>query len=63
MYLLSRLYNGNIDGGLHGGMIDLGVTEPIKLYSNIDGGIGILGSYSLDAVELDAIKILGPFPR
>lgn len=63
LYLLSRLYNYNIDGGLHGGMIDLGVTEPIKFYSNIDGGIGILGSYSLDAVELDAIKILGPFPK
>lgn len=63
LYLLSRLYNDSVDGGLHGGMIDLGVTEPIKYYSNINGGIGILGTYSLDETELDVIQIIGRFPE
>lgn len=63
LYLLSRLYNNSGDAGLHGGMIDLGVTEPMKYYSNIRGGTGILGAYSLDETEIDVIQIIGRFPK
>lgn len=62
LYLLSRLYNDTGDD-LHGGMIDLGVTEPIKYYSNISGGVGIMGAYVLDEKEIDVIQIIGRFPK
>ena len=62
LYLISRLYNNTENSGLHGGMIDMGVTEPIKYYSNIQGGVGILGGYSLDETEIDVIQIIGRFP-
>lgn len=41
-YLMSlqTLYD---DDGLTGNMLDLGVAEPGKAYSNIQGGVGILG--------------------
>ena len=62
LYLISRLYNTTENSGLHGGMIDMGVTEPMKYYSNIQGGVGILGGYSLDETEIDVIQIIGRFP-
>ncbi|MCH5242766.1 MAG: DUF4249 family protein, partial [Muribaculaceae bacterium] len=62
-YLLSKLYNDPGNEGLHGGMIDLGVSEPIKYFSNITGGTGILAAYSLDETELDVIQIVGPFTK
>lgn len=62
-YLLSVLYNDTDSEGLHGGMIDLGVTEPIKYFSNIHGGVGIFAAYSLDKTELDVMKVCGNFPK
>lgn len=62
-YLLSVLYNDTNSEGLHGGMIDLGVAEPMKYFSNINGGVGIFAAYSLDEVKLDVMKIIGKFPR
>lgn len=62
-YLVSRLYNESYDSGLHGGMIDLGLTEPIKTYSNINGGVGIFASYCVDETEIDVMETTGPFPK
>ena len=62
-YLVSRLYNESYDSDLHGGMIDLGLTEPLKTYSNIHGGVGIFASYCLDEAELDVMETTGPFPK
>ncbi|MCH5318356.1 MAG: DUF4249 domain-containing protein [Paramuribaculum sp.] len=63
-YLLSRLYSNSAgDSSLHGGMIDLGFTEPLKSFSNINGGVGIFASYSLDETDIDVIGILGPFTK
>lgn len=62
-YLVSVIYNDSDSEGLHGGMIDLGVTEPIKYFSNINGGVGIFASYSLDEAELDVMNIVGRFPK
>lgn len=62
-YLVSRLYNETYDSDLHGGMIDLGFTEPLITYSNIKGGIGIFASYCRDEKELDVIETTGTFPK
>ena len=62
-YLLSVIYNDSDSEGLHGGMIDLGVTEPIKYFSNIDCGVGIFAAYSLDSTDVDVMSIVGRFPK
>ncbi len=61
-YLLSVLYNNTDSEGLHGGMIDLGISEPVKYFSNIKGGVGIFAAYSLDETEVDVMSIVGKFP-
>lgn len=62
-YLVSVLYNNTDSDGLHGGMIDLGISEPVKYFSNIKGGIGIFAAYSLDETIVDVISIVGRFPK
>lgn len=62
-YLVSLLCNRSDDGGIHGGMIDIGVADPIKVYSNIDGGIGILGSYAVEPKVIDIFSFTGKFPQ
>lgn len=62
-YLVSILCNNSDDGGIHGGMIDLGISDPVQIYSNINGGTGILGSYVLDEKVVDILKTVGPFPK
>lgn len=62
-YLISRLYNESYDSDLHGGMIDLGFTEPLKTYSNINGGVGIFASYCVDEKDIDVVEFTGPFPK
>lgn len=54
-YLISILSNNSDNAGLHGGLIDLGLVEPFKIYSNIKGGTGVLAGYVLDKqiIELD----------
>lgn len=61
-YLVSVLITQTGDKGIQGGIIDLGIADPTKIYSNIDGGIGILGCYTMDYSEIDVMKIVGPFP-
>lgn len=62
-YLVSVIYNDSGSDGLHGGMINLGITEPIKYFSNINGGVGIFVAYTLDKVDLDVMNITGKFPK
>ena len=61
-YLVSRLYNESYDSDLHGGMIDLGFTEPLKTYSNIIGGVGIFASFCVDKKDIDVLDFTGQFP-
>lgn len=61
-YLVSILYNSTDDSGIHGGMIDLGIADPMKVYSNVAGGVGILAGYSLDSRVVDVLEVVGPFP-
>lgn len=62
-YLVSRLYNESYDSDLHGGLIDLGLTEPLKTYSNINGGVGIFASFCLDEKDMDVMEYTGQFPK
>lgn len=57
-YLVSVLYNNPLSDGLHGGMVDIGVSEPMKYYNNIDGGVGVFGTYTLDTKDLDVMPLL-----
>ena len=41
-YILTLLANDS-DSSWQGGLSDIGLSEPIKIYSNINGGIGIFG--------------------
>lgn len=40
-------------------MIDLDITEPMNYFSNIQGGMRVIGFYSLDETEVDVIKVIG----
>ena len=62
-YLISVLINDTDDRGLQGGMIDLGMADPVKIHSNISGGVGILGCYTTPTKEFDVLEIVGKFPR
>lgn len=61
-YLISIIYNDSSLDGLHAGMINLGVTEPVKYFSNISRGLGIFAAYSLDERIVDVLDIVGAFP-
>ncbi|MDR2232508.1 MAG: DUF4249 domain-containing protein [Tannerella sp.] len=58
-YLVSIYSSSSDDGGIHGGVIDLGFAEPIKVYSNIEGGVGILCSYVVEPVVVDVFSLMG----
>lgn len=62
-YLVSLLCCDTSDDDIHSGMIDLGIAEPIKIYCNIAGGLGILGCYTSHFQSIDVIKELGPFSK
>ncbi len=46
------------DSGISSGLIDIGAAEPIKIFSNIDGGVGIMGAYNLSEKCVDIIQIM-----
>lgn len=62
-YLVSVLVNQTDDRGLQGGMIDLGIADPIKIYSNISGGIGILAGYTISQKTINVFDSVGEIPR
>lgn len=62
-YLVSLLVNDTYEESISGGMIDIGLIEPGKVFSNIQGnGVGIMGSYVMDVTEADILDIVGHFP-
>lgn len=61
-YLVSLLItDSSSDSGLAGGLVDLGIAEPVKIHCNISGGLGILGCYSQEEVQLDVFSVVGKF--
>lgn len=51
-YVISLLANDS-DSSWQGGFTDVGVAEPVKIFSNITGGIGIMGCLHRDACQVD----------
>lgn len=62
-YLVSLLCDDKSDDNIHSGMLDLGLADPMKIYSNIEGGLGILCSYTSSQHTVDVIKLCGKFPK
>lgn len=46
-YLLTVITNDTNGSSLRSGMVDAGLVNPIKTYSNVEGGLGFVGSYVL----------------
>ena len=61
-YLVGMLCADSYDDSLSGGMVNIGLVEPASVFSNIIGGTGIMASYSIDEMEIDAMEQVGPFP-
>lgn len=60
-YLVSIISNQSDDSGLHGGLIDMGLTEPLKIYSNVSGGTGIVAGCTLSEQVVDVAAAAGSF--
>lgn len=52
-YLLSILCNDTDDSSIKGGMLDIGLVNPVKIYTNIECGYGILCSYVMATKTLN----------
>lgn len=62
-YMLTLIYNDTSADGIHSGMINLGLSEPVRYFNNINGGIGIFAAYSLNEKIVDVISYTGRFPK
>lgn len=52
-YLYLKALTGQNDDSLTNGIIDIGLAEPVRIYSNVEGGTGILGGCYRDSVSLE----------
>lgn len=63
-YLVSVLCNDTYDDSLSGGLVNIGLIEPTKIFTNITGnGVGLLGSYSVADTTVNTFDTVGPFPK
>lgn len=60
-YLVSIFCSDTSQGGIHAGMIDIGIVEPVGIHSNITGGVGIFGAYAMTSFSLDVFEQTGRF--
>ncbi len=51
------------ESAFKGNLLSLGLMEPSKIYSNISGGAGIMGSYCLSTMEIDLLEHTGGWPK
>lgn len=71
LYAISRAYFEHMvsilsqdyeQAALQGNLLSLGLIEPTKIYTNIDSGAGILGSYCLSTFKVDLLEQTGGWP-
>ncbi len=62
-YMVSVLAMDYDETALKGGLLSLGLMEPTKIYSNIKGGAGLMGCYSLSRVKVDLLQLAGGWPK
>lgn len=61
-YMVSVLSMDYDESAFKGNLLSLGLMEPTKIYSNIDGGTGLMGSYNLSIVNIDLLQLAGGWP-
>lgn len=61
-YMLSILSLDYDEEFLKGNLLSLGLMEPTRIYSNIQGGAGIMGSYIQTIAIIDLLKFTGGWP-
>lgn len=60
-YLIGILSNDKENEGIRSELINIGLASPVKVFSNIEGGTGIFGTYVLDTYYLDTFDQVGSF--
>lgn len=58
-YMVSVLSMDYDEEVLKGNLLSLGLMEPMKIFSNIDGGVGIMGSYNLAVKRVELLELTG----
>lgn len=58
-YMVSVLAMDYDESALKGNLLSLGLIEPEKIYSNIQGGTGIMGCYNLTSRRIDLLQLTG----
>ena len=61
-YMVCVLSADYDESALKGNILSLGLLEPVKIYSNIEGGAGLMGSYNLTTMRVDLLEELGGWP-
>lgn len=61
-YMVSVLAMDYDESAIKGNLLSLGLMEPTKIYSNIDGGTGLMGSYNLSTKRIDLLQMTGGWP-
>lgn len=59
-YIVGNLMNIASIDDTPSGMIDLGLADPIRTFSNIHNGIGVFGCYTLSQKQLDVLPLVFP---
>ena len=62
-YMVSVLSMDYDESAFKGNLLALGLIEPTKIYSNISGGAGIMGSYNLSTMDIDLLEYTGGWPE
>lgn len=58
-YMVNVLQMDYDEDALKGNLLSLGLVEPSKVYSNIEGGTGLMGSYNLATWKIDILEQTG----
>lgn len=61
-YMISVLSMDYNNTALKGNLLSLGLIEPTKIYSNIDGGTGLMGCYNLCSRKVNLLELTGGWP-
>jgi len=61
-YMVSVLSLDCNGSALKGNILSLGLMEPDRIYSNIEGGTGVMGSYNLSTSHVDLLLQTGGWP-
>lgn len=61
-FLVSQL-GTKMSSGIQGGLIDVGLVEPQRYYSNVEGGLGIMGCYTENSIIINVFTQTGDFSR